>query len=39
MSPVNYINVIKGKFYYDFTCKISNENYAFLLLSSIYCLC
>ena len=35
MSPVKHINVIKGKFYYGFKCQINNENYAFLLLSSI----
>ena len=29
MSPVKHINVIKGKFYYSFTCKLSIENYAF----------
>ena len=25
MSPAKHIYVIKGKFYYDFTCKISNK--------------
>ena len=35
ISPVKHTIVIKGKFYYGFTCLISYENYAFLLLSSI----
>ena len=35
MSPVKHIHVIKGEFYYGFKRQINNENYAFLLLSSI----
>ena len=35
MSPAKHSNVIKGQFYYGFKIGISNDNYAFLLLTRI----